>query len=250
MSIQKFFVSDGLRKAEIDEFLAKELSRAGYTKVEVTKTTLGTRLVVYAAKPGMVIGRRGQSIRDLTTLLEQRFHMENPQVSVATIELPELEPKVVAGQLASALERGIHFRRAAYWAMQRVMTAGALGIEISIRGKLSTERGRCEKFRQGYLPKSGDPVLRQVKKAVEWVQLKQGLFGVQIKILPPSAQFPDRPTIKQESEIEAEETHRATVESPQEVEEDAAAPSPEKEEDAAERLDTREADDNADTEKT
>lgn len=251
MSIQKFFVSDGLRKSEIDEFLAKELSRAGYTKVEVTKTTLGTRLVVYAAKPGMVIGRRGQSIRDLTTLLEQKFQIENPQISVATIEVPELEPKVIAGQIASALERGIHFRRAAYWAMQRVMAVGALGIEISIRGKLSTERGRCEKFRQGYLPKSGDPVLRQVKKAVEWVQLKKGAFGVQVKILPPSAHFPDRPTIKPESEIKTEDSQETQVESLQEeVEEGKADRSPVKEEDhTAQESDVNEVNSNADTEK-
>ncbi len=218
MSVQKFFVRDNMRKAEIDEFLARELNRAGYTKVEISKTTLGTRLVVYAAKPGMVIGRRGQSIRDLTVLLEQKFGMENPQISVATIDVPELEPKVIAGQIASALERGIHFRRAAYWALQRVMSAGALGVEISIRGKLSTERGRCEKFRQGYLPKSGEPVLRQVAKAVAWVQLKQGLIGVQVKILPPTAHFPDKPTIRDEVEKTVESASETQIE-PQHEEE-------------------------------
>lgn len=202
MSVQEYFINNSLRKSEIDEFLANELSKAGYTGVEITKTTLGTRLVVHAAKPGIVIGRRGQSIRDLTSLLEQKFQIENPQISVAPIESPELEPKVVAGQIASALERGVHFRRAAYWGMRRVMEAGALGVEISIKGKLTTERGRCEKFRQGYLPKSGEPVLRQVLTAVEWVKLKQGLLGVQVKILPPSAEFPDRPSIRYGKEVE------------------------------------------------
>ncbi len=211
-SIQKAIVRTSLRNADIDEFLARELNRAGYTKVDISKTTLGTRLVVYAAKPGMVIGRRGQSIRDLTVLLEQKFGMENPQISVAAIDVPELESKVVAGQITSALERGIHFRRAAYWAMQRVMAAGALGVEISIRGKLSTERGRCEKFRQGYLPKSGEPVLRQVIKAVAWVQLKQGLIGVQVQILPPTAHFPDKPTVREEVEKVVETAPETQIE--------------------------------------
>lgn len=81
--------------AEIDEYLSQELKRAGYSKVEMAKTPLGTRVVIYASKPGLVIGRRGQSIRDLTKILEERFGVENPQISVATLEIPELDPKVV-----------------------------------------------------------------------------------------------------------------------------------------------------------
>jgi len=110
-----YFVKENARRAEIDEYLAQELKRAGYSKVEMAKTPLGTRVVIYAAKPGLVIGRRGQSIRDLTKILEEKFSVENPQISVATVEIPELDPKVVASQIAMALQRGIHFRRAAYW---------------------------------------------------------------------------------------------------------------------------------------
>ena len=134
MPTHKYFVRENARKAEIDEYLGEDLKRAGYSKVEMTKTPLGTRVVIYAAKPGLVIGRRGQSIRDLTKVLEEKFGVENPQISVATIEFPELDPKVVASQIAMALQRGIHFRRAAYWALQRTVEAGALGVEIAIRG--------------------------------------------------------------------------------------------------------------------
>ncbi len=204
MSVQKYFVRDNIKKAEINAYLAQELRKAGYSKVEVTKTPLGARVVIYAAKPGMVIGRRGQSIRDLTQVFEQTFGMENPQVSVAPIEVPDLDPAVVASQVAAALQRGIHFRRAAYWALQRMMGAGALGAEITIRGKLTTERARYERYRDGYLPSVGDPVLKQVRRAVVDIQLKQGLFGVAVKILPAGASFPDRPEIKQPSESEPE----------------------------------------------
>jgi len=174
------------RRLEIDELLQRELKRAGYSKVELTKSPVGTRVVIYAAKPGMVIGRRGQSIKDLTKVLEEKFGIENAQLSVATIEVPEQDPKVVASQVAQALQRGVHFRRAAYWAIQRVMESRALGVEIVIRGKLTTERARYEKFRAGYLPRVGDPVLKSLKVAVADVQLKQGLFGICLLYTSPS----------------------------------------------------------------
>ena len=224
MSVNKYFVRDNMKKAEIDSYLAGELKKAGYSKMEMTKTPLGTRVVIYAAKPGMVIGRRGQSIRDLTQVFEQTFGMENPQVSVAAIEAPDLDPMVVASQVTSALQRGIHFRRAAYWALQRAMGAGALGVEITIRGKLTTDRSRYERFRDGYLPSVGEPVLKQVKRAVMDVQLKQGLFGVQVRILPPGASFPDKPEIRTRSELvpkPPKEAGAETEEESEEAEEDA-----------------------------
>lgn len=193
MSVTKYFVKDVSRRLEIDEHLALELKRAGYSHVELTKSPVGTRVVIYAAKPGMVIGRRGQSIRDLTKVLEEKFHIENPQLSVANIDVPEQDPKVVASQVSQALQRGVHFRRAAYWAIQRVMESQALGVEITIRGKLTTERSRFEKFKAGYLPRVGDPVLKSVKTAVADVQLKQGLFGINVRILPPQIDYIDKP---------------------------------------------------------
>ena len=203
MPIQKYFVKENARKAEIDEYISQELKRAGYSKVEMTKTPLGTRIVVYASKPGLVIGRRGQSIRDLTQIFEQRFGVENPQISVATIDVPELDPKVVASQIAMALQRGIHFRRAAYWALQRTIEAGALGVEISIRGKLTTDRARYEKYRSGYLPAVGEAISKIVRIAVVDTQLKQGLFGVRVKLIPPNVVLPDKPIIRDVAEAPA-----------------------------------------------
>ena len=203
MSVTKYFIKDVSRRLEIDEHLAQELKRAGYSRVELTKSPVGTRVVIYAAKPGMVIGRRGQSIRDLTKLLEEKFGIENPQLSVATIEVPEQDPKVVASQVAQALQRGVHFRRSAYWAIQRVIESGALGVEITIRGKLTTERARYEKFRAGYLPRVGDPVLKNLRTAVVDVQLKQGLFGINVRVLPPGVDFIDKPIMRPSKPVTA-----------------------------------------------
>ncbi|MEM3673036.1 MAG: 30S ribosomal protein S3 [Candidatus Bathyarchaeia archaeon] len=192
MSIVKRFITESIKKAEIDEFLQKKLERAGYGGVAISKTPLGTHIVIYAMRPGLVIGRGGETIRELATILEENFKISNPQISVSEIEVPELNAYVVASRVAAALQRGVHFRRAGFWALNQVMEAGALGAEIIISGKLRTERARYEKFRAGYLPKCGDPALKYMRKAEVHVQLKPGIFGVKVRIMPPDAKFPDK----------------------------------------------------------
>jgi small subunit ribosomal protein S3 len=192
VAIVKHFVSESIKRTEIDEFLQNRLERAGYGGVSISKTPLGTHIVIYAMRPGLVIGRGGETIRELASLLEEKFQVPNPQISVSEIEIPELNAYVVASKIASALQRGIHFRRAGFWALNQVMEAGALGAEVIISGKLRTERARFEKFRAGYLPKCGDPALTYLRKAEVHVQLKPGMFGVKVRLMPPDAKFPDR----------------------------------------------------------
>jgi small subunit ribosomal protein S3 len=198
MSIVKRFITESIKKTEIDEFLQKKLERAGYGGVDLSKTPLGTHVVIYAMRPGIVIGRGGETIKDLATTLEENFKLSNPQISVSEIEVPEFNAFVVASRVASALQRGVHFRRAGFWALNQVMDAGALGAEIVISGKLRTERARFEKFRAGYFPRCGEPALKYMKKAEAHVQLKPGIIGVRVKIMPPDAQFPDKIQIAEE----------------------------------------------------
>ena len=210
MSIVKRFITESIKKTEIDEFLQKKLERAGYGGVEISKTPLGTHVVIYAMRPGIVIGRGGETIKDLAATLEENFNISNPQISVSEIEVPEFNAFVVASRIASALQRGVHFRRAGFWALNQVMDAGALGAEIVISGKLRTERARFEKFRAGYFPRCGDAALKYMKKAEAHVQLKPGIIGVRVKIMPPDAQFPDKIKVVEEPP-------------PDEIEEEAAA---------------------------
>jgi len=205
MSVIKHFVTEAVKKTEIDEFLRNEFEKAGYGGVDITKTPLGTHIVVHAMRPGLIIGRGGETIKELATLLEQKFQLPNPQISVAEIEVPELNAYVIAARVTSALKRGVHFRRAGFWALQQVMEAGALGTEIIISGKLRTERARYEKFRAGYIPKSGEPALKYLHKAELHVQLKPGIYGVKVRIMPPEAKFPDQVQITEEIPLEAAE---------------------------------------------
>jgi len=210
MSVVKHFVSESVKRAEIDEFLRNEFEEAGYGGVDITKTPLGTHIVVYAMRPGLVIGRGGETIKGLAKMLEENFQVSNPQISVAEIEVPELNAYVMASRVASALKRGLHFRRAGFWALNRIMEAGALGAEIIISGKLRTDRSRYEKFRLGFLPKSGDPAMKYMRKAALHVQLKPGILGVKVQIMPPEAKFPDQVEIIEEAP--KEEAKAAEVE--------------------------------------
>lgn len=192
MSVVKHFIEESIKKTEIDEFLQNELERAGYGGVDITKTPLGTHIVVYTMRPGVVIGRGGEAIKNLAIVLEEKFELPNPQISVAEIEIPELNAYVIASRIASALRRGVHYRRAGYWALNQVMDAGALGVEIIVSGKLRAQRARYEKFRMGYLPKSGEPPLKYVRKTELHVQLKPGIFGIKVRIMPPDIELPDK----------------------------------------------------------
>jgi small subunit ribosomal protein S3 len=227
LSVVKHFITESLKKTEIDEFLRNEFERAGYGGVDVSKTPLGTHVVIYAMRPGIIIGRGGETIKELAIALEEKFQLPNPQISVAEIEIPEFNAYVVASRVASALQRGVHFRRAGFWALNQVMNAGALGAEIIVSGKLRTERARYEKFRAGYLPTSGDPPLRYLQTAEMHVQLKPGIFGVKVRIMPPNVQFPDKVEIL-ENVPKMEEAKPA-----EEVKEEIKAVEPEKPEEAA-----------------
>jgi len=212
VSAVKHFIEESVKKAEIDEFLRNEFERAGYGGVSITKTPLGTHIVIYTMRPGLVIGRGGETIRELARVLEEKFQLPNPQISVAEIEIPELNAYVVASRIASALKRGVHYRRSGYWALNQIMEAGALGAEIIISGKLRTDRSRYEKFRAGYMPKSGEPARKYTRKAEVSVQLKPGILGVKVRIIPPEAKFPDQVQIVEEEIVEEEkETETATV---------------------------------------
>jgi small subunit ribosomal protein S3 len=196
MPAEDHFISRGLLRVKINDYLSRELRRAGYSGVDLQKTPLGMRVVIYAARPGMVIGRRGATVRELTETLEKEFGLEAPQIEVNEIEAPELSGPVMAERLAQRLERGDHFRRAAYGIIRRIVGAGSKGVEISIRGKLTSRRARFQKFRSGFVTKTGEPVRANVSHGTTFAILKPGILGIQVWIMKPEQVTPDRPTIR------------------------------------------------------
>lgn len=196
LSVVKNFINDSIRELEIHDFLEEELRRSGFGGAEITKTPLGTRIIIYAMKPGIVIGRRGTNIRGLTRILEEKFNLFNPQIAVSEVEVPELNASIMASRIADALQRGVHFRRTGFWALNQIMRAGAVGCEIIIKGKLTSRRHRYEKYREGYIPRVGDPALKNVNRAVTSVKMRPGIIGINVKIVPPNVRFPDQVEIR------------------------------------------------------
>ena len=224
MSTVKHFIEDSLKKTSVNEFLYREFERAGYGGVDITKTPLGTNIVVYAMRPGIIIGRGGTTIKNLAIILEEKFDLPNPQISVSEIEIPELNADIMASRISQSLQRGVHFRRAGFWALRQIMDAGALGVEIVISGKLRTERARREKFREGFVPKSGEPSIVFVRKAVVHTLLKPGILGIKVYIMPPEMVFPDQASfVDQEVDEEPEKTKEnpeKTLEEPEKTKEE------------------------------
>jgi small subunit ribosomal protein S3 len=149
-------------------------------------------VVVYAERPGMVIGRGGKTVRAITQTLKTNFDLDNPQVEVKEVDVPELNPKIMASKIASMLQRGMHFRRVASSTIRRIMGAGAQGVEVTISGKIRGSRSAVAKFVEGYIKKCGEPSTRFVKEGFSTVQLKPGVLGIFVRIMPPEAILPDK----------------------------------------------------------
>jgi small subunit ribosomal protein S3 len=212
MSVVKRIIRDSIERVEVDELLAEEYEQAGYGGIQITKTPLGTQINLFAMRPGRVIGKRGRAIKEASTKLEEELGLPNPQITVIEVEVPELNPMIMASRVANALERGVHFRRAVFWSLNRVMDSGALGCEIILKGPLRSARSRFEKVVEGYVPKSGDPALRFVKSATMHVKMKRGVLGVTVNIVSPDAKFPDKVNLSELPEIEYELPIKTRVE--------------------------------------
>ncbi|MEM4311441.1 MAG: 30S ribosomal protein S3 [Nitrososphaerales archaeon] len=191
MSAVKELLKTHLRNSELDEFLAKELKEAGYGGCEILRTPLGPRITIYVLRPGLVIGMRGVGIKSLTEKIATKFKIQNPQISVLEIEIPELNPHIMANRITKLIAKGIAFRRAAIWGLNSIMKAGALGAEIIVSGKLRSDRAHYEKFRAGIIPKSGFPANTVTTEGKSDLLLKLGMYGVKVKIAKKEAMVPE-----------------------------------------------------------
>ena len=166
----------------INDFLREKIKDAGFSNVEISKTPTGTRVVLHVTRPGIVIGRKGTGIKDLTEILEKQFGLKNPQIAVEEILKPELSPNVMCNRMASHLERGTAFRRATMWTMQQIMDNGAMGTQITISGKLRGDRSAFEKHSAGILPRAGHHADVVVSEDIVHVETAMGLIGIRIRI--------------------------------------------------------------------
>ena len=136
--------------------------------------------------------------------------MKNPQISVVEIPKPELSPSVMCNRLASHIERGTAFRRATMWTLQQIMDNGAMGVQITVSGKLRGDRSAFEKHSAGILPRAGHHADVIVAEDIAHVQTPMGLIGVRIRIARKEKFVPEfeLKTVKKEKvkQVKDEET--------------------------------------------
>ena len=182
MTQQKNVIKDNYNMMLLNDFLRTEIKEAGFHKVEISKTPSGTKITLYVTRPGIVIGRKGVGIKRLTEKVESDYGFKNPQISVEEIPKAELSPSVMCNRMASHIERGTAFRRATMWTMNQIMESGALGVQITISGKLRGDRSAFEKHTQGVLPRAGEYAKNIVSQDIVHVKTPMGLIGIRIRI--------------------------------------------------------------------
>ncbi|CAH1408147.1 unnamed protein product [Nezara viridula] len=187
ISKKKKFVADGVFKAELNEFLMRELAEEGYSGVEIRVTPSRTEIIIMATRTQSVLGEKGRRIRELTAVVQKRFNVP-PQ----TLEL-YAEKVAVRGLCAIAqaeslrykLIGGLAVRRACYGILRFIMENGAKGCEVVVSGKLRGQRAKSMKFVDGLMIHSGEPTREYVDSATRHVLLRQGVLGIKVKIMLP-----------------------------------------------------------------
>jgi small subunit ribosomal protein S3 len=142
-----------LKDIEIRAFLKKKLAGAGVSKVVIERPAKSAKVTIYTARPGMVIGKKGEDIELLRAELRKRMGLQAVDLAIEEVRKPEIDAQLIADSITAQLEKRIMFRRAMKRAMQNAMRLGALGIKIMSGGRLNgIEIARSEWYREGRVP--------------------------------------------------------------------------------------------------
>jgi small subunit ribosomal protein S3 len=197
MAGERKFIRESTNRILIKEFLIKEVEGAGFGGMTIQRTPMGTRINIIVERPGMVIGKSGSKIKKITADIKDKFDVDNPQIEIQEAgSMASLNAQIMAEKLASALERGWHFRRAGHSTVRRIMAAGARGCQVVIAGKLTGARHRTEKFTEGHIKYCGETARVMMDRGFSVAKLKAGVLGVKVGIMKPNVTLPDEIKIK------------------------------------------------------
>ena len=190
---EKKFVSFKKDELRVKEYIKNVLGKGRISAVVIEYTPVGEKIKVSTSRPGLVIGRKGEKIDELTKVLKRRFKLDNPHIEIVEITQPLLDAQLVADEIAVVLERkgSLKFKVIAYKMLQQIIRSGALGVEITLAGKLPSDRARTWRFTHGYLKKTGDPA-KIVDRAQSQATTIAGVVGVSVAILRPDAVLSDQ----------------------------------------------------------
>jgi len=198
MASERKFIRKSLTEFRVKEFLEEELEKAGVSSIEMQKTPVATRITINVRRPGIVVGKRGEAIKDLCNALEKRYGVENPQLEVVEVRHPELDPKLAAEKIARQIEIRGNVKQAISFTLREIMAAGAIGVEIIVAGKVVGKGAKAKvlRARAGYLKKSGE-IMKLVREGKFTAYPRAGAIGVTVKIVPPGTVFPDKVDVSQ-----------------------------------------------------
>ncbi len=146
------YTNNLLKDIEVREHLTKKLSHASVSRIDIERTADNARVLIHTARPGIVIGKKGEDIDKMREDITKRMGIP-VTLSIQEIRKPDLDAKLLAESVAQQLERRVMFRRAMKRAVQSAMRQGALGIRINAGGRLGgAEIARIEWYREGRVP--------------------------------------------------------------------------------------------------
>ncbi len=205
MANERKFIRENVKRSLIKKYLLKEIEGAGFGGMSIQRTPIGTRVNILVERPGMVIGKSGVKIKELTDSIRTQFNVDNPQIEIQEAgSSASLNAQIMAEKLAEALERGWHFRRAGHSTVRRIMQAGAKGCQVIIAGKLTGERHRTEKFTEGHVKYCGETAKEVMDVGLATAKLKPGVLGVKVRIMKPGSKLPDEITFTQIQAVQPE----------------------------------------------
>jgi small subunit ribosomal protein S3 len=152
-SNSKHFSELLLKDIEVRDFLKKKLAGAGVSKIVIERPAKNAKITIYTARPGVVIGKKGEDIESLRNELKKRMGLPDVGLNIEEVRKPEVDAQLIADSITQQLEKRIMFRRAMKRAMQNAMRLGAQGIKIMSGGRLNgIEIARTEWYREGRVP--------------------------------------------------------------------------------------------------
>ncbi|CAL8123589.1 unnamed protein product [Orchesella dallaii] len=187
VSKKRKFVREGLFRAELNEFLTRELAEDGYSGLEIRVAPNRTEIIIMATRTQNVLGDKGRRIRELSSVISKRFGFAPGSIELYAEKVPVrgLCAIAQAESLRYKLIGGLAVRRACYGVLRYIMEAGAKGCEVVVSGKLRGQRAKSMKFVDGLMIHSGDSIRTYIDCATRHVLLRQGVLGIKVKIMLP-----------------------------------------------------------------
>ena len=211
-----------LEDLKVREYLKQKLSHAAVSRVVIERPAKNARITIYSARPGVVIGKKGEDIESLKSALQKMLHVP-VHVNIEEVRKPELDAQLIADSISQQLQKRIMFRRAMKRAITNAMRLGAQGIKIMSAGRLNgIEIARTEWYREGRVPLH---TLRAgIHYGVSEAKTTYGIIGIKVWVYqgemlgkneqpasapggapsdtPPPARKPRKPGVKRATAIQ------------------------------------------------